>query len=430
MATMSKLDSSDRYPLVNPDSLRVSHVCRSWRTIALAIPRLWVDIRLPLGESTSFLEEMWTVVTKRARKCPVNLDVVSTEMRSEECLFTRIYCLKAWTSSPIRIGELKITAFDKSLGPFDLVLNYVSNFSSLTYRYESRDRQSTSPITVETIIDKLSSVPSCNRLELVGLGFYGLRRGKATCNLRHLSIQDCWIDNGDNMNKLVNRCPKLESCTFRNTIRRRVPLAKLPSTLRVLEADKRSHLDVFFSSPEPIVYPHLTTCIIDRNHSRIEEFVEANPTIVTLSVPPGVDIIQIANIAPQIRCLKVRNPTHALLLCNSDASDGLGLFSHLEELRIYLYDPVSVDQFEQILRPVDKFNRPQDENSQLEKLTLSLSRKACGNDGLCIEDQMKPWCEWLEERGYLDRVFVERSKEVWRFSWSRIRFAASGSSHE
>ncbi|PVF93293.1 hypothetical protein CPB86DRAFT_790287 [Serendipita vermifera] len=232
------------------------------------------------------------------------------------------------------------------------------------------------------------------------------------------------------MNELINRCPKLESCRLRNSKHSPRPRVKLPGTIRVLEVDKSSHLDLFFSSTKAIVYPHLTTCIVDCDYPRIAEFIEANPTIVTLSVPPCVSIIQIANIAPQIRSLKLSTPNHALLLCNWNGPDRLSRFPYLEELHIYLYDPVPVDQFEQMVRPVDGFNRSPDENSQLEKLTLSMSRKACGNDRHRMEKQMKPWCEWLKERGYWDRVFVERNEEVWRFRWSRTRFEVSGSSHE
>ncbi|PVF93295.1 hypothetical protein CPB86DRAFT_117159 [Serendipita vermifera] len=318
------------------------------------------------------------------------------------------------------------------VGPLAVALNFVSNFSSLTYQNKEKRSWIRGTEVLETVTGHLPFVTSCIRLSLAELNVQGPRRSEVSLNLRHLSIQHCSFDNVNTLNKLIQSCPKLESCVLRNNRHyelsgKMLPISgiKLPGTIRTLEVDRLSSLEMS-SSNDVAVHPHLATCIMDLDHPRIEEFVQANPTIITLGVPSGVDLVQVANGAPQIRSLKVSNPKHAILLSNSDGLDGLGHFPHLEELRIHLYDTVPIDQFEQMIRPVDGFHRPQNGNfSQLEKLTIGLSAKACGDGELCMENQTRQWRECLEEKGYLDRAVVKRSEELWTFSWSRTPLAVS-----
>jgi hypothetical protein len=424
VAIMEKeVDLYERCSVINLESLRISHVCRLWRTVAINTPRLWVTIRLPLAKSATKLNQLWIIVTNRAKSCPLNVEIVEPPGNLNLVLRQRNFILSSWVSAPIYIEELRVSTF---VGYVELFPQVISNFSSLTIQGRA-SRDSTRPVPIKTLITQLLSRPSCFRLSLTGVSLWTFERGAFTqkvrrLNLRYLSIQNCIVTQSDILGTLIQVCPILESCVFRNNVYQDTsppPLTPLPRTLRLVEMDDKVNLSLLFSGQKPIVYPRLATCNIDFNYP-YKEFLLANPTILTLTIPPNTVITEIAPFAPQIQNLKVHRTNDIILLCKAIESKDLCLLPHLKELHIHLRTFVALNCLKELMQPVDGFIQPQaNDSSQLEKLILTWSPRACASQGIRLEHGLKPWYRWLEERGYWDRAVVRRSEEEWRFTWTR-----------
>jgi hypothetical protein len=416
-----EVDYSKSYSLVNSESLRISHVCRLWRTVALNTGRLWVDIRFPLDDPVAKLQEIWTVITTRAKNCPLSVDIIEMSEDAGRALKRGNFFISDWRPDPVRIDELRLSAFKTDRGSLDRALSFASGFSSLTIQYKAgaptRNLAGFGSIRVEELAFRLSHHASCVRLSLVGvvLDAFGIRRLLGgTLNVRHLSVRYCTVLHGDVLSILIHSCPRLESFIFKNNVHpgsyHPTPTT-FPRTIRLIETDDSLNWNFLLSGKQMAVYPRLTTFEIDYIYLH-EEFLQVNPTIVTLTIPWGADITDIAHVAPQIRALKVHNPKNAVSLCKADSY----LFPHLRELHIYLSEPVSIDQLHQIMLPVGSFARPHDRGSDLGRLILTWTKTACiGEAGIRVgarsEYNLKPWYQWLEERGYWGRVVVTRSEE-------------------
>jgi hypothetical protein len=429
-----EVKSYKRYSLVNSESLRVSHVCRFWRTVAINTPRLWVKIRLSLAESVEKLDKLWAIIATRANNCPLNVEIIETPENSNRELRQRKCLLSSWISAPVHIEELRLSTFVGHVEPFPQALFDLSNFSSLTIHYRPGGKFARPiVIIVKTLMSFLLSRPSCIRLSLAGVT---LRTSEVNAfplkvlrlNLHHLSVQNCTVAQSDTLSTLIQRCHKLESCVFRNNIHQDLgpPLpTTFPTTLRLVEMDGEVNLGLLFSERQTVVYPHLATCNIEFNYP-YKDFLLANPTILTLTIPPNTDITEIAAISPQIQRLEVHRARNALILCKAIRSNDPCLFPHLRELHIHLRAFVFFNSLKVLMQPVEGFTQPQaDSSSPLEKLILTWSPRACASQGIRLEQELKPWYRWLEERGYWDRAVVRRSEEEWRFSWSKTRLAVS-----
>jgi hypothetical protein len=423
----------DTYLLINSESLRVSHVCRLWRTVALNTPRLWVDIRLPIGESVPKLAELWKIIVSRAKKHPLRVDII--EGPEERLRLLKQMRLKAFSeiisaATPMQVGELRCITFEEDPTPFIISFFSFTKVSSLTvHREPTAPGRKIASITTD-IFTCDPYVPSV-QLSLVGVNLktIGVTGGVlSTLKLRHLVIRYCTVLQRGALYILILSCPHLESCVFRNNVYRearfppppRYPPTTFPGTIRLIEIDDSINSEFLSSGQRVGIFPHLTTCGIDFDWAHLRDFLQTNPNIVTLSIYSGADITDIGHVAPQVRELQVHDPEHALLLCKENGSADSLLFPHLKELHIYLSDPVSFDCLEQLMRPVDGFTQPlgEDDSSQLERLILIWNRSAY------TLEELKPQCQWLEDRGYWDRVVVTRGEEEWRFSWTR---AASSS---
>jgi hypothetical protein len=426
-----EVDAYKKYSLVNSESLRVSHVCRLWRRVAINTARLWVKIRLPVRESITELDQLWTIVANRANNCPLDVEIVEAPGNPERLIRRRSFILSSWVSSSIHLGELRLSTFVGYVEPFPQTLFNFSTFSSLSIHYRSSGSLGWSvPIMVQDLITRLSSHPSCVRLSLAGIVLQtsgmGALSPKVRLNLHHISIQNCTVAQRDTLSLLIQNCPNLESCVFRNNVHQEPGPSSpttfpntLPGTLRLVEMDQDANLSLLFSGQQPVVCPHLATCNVDFNYP-YKAFLQANPTIVALTIPPNADITDVASVSPQLQSLKVHRPNDALLICKADGPKDSRLFPHLRELHIHLRAFVSLDTLKELMRPMDSFTPLQvDDSSQLEKLILTWSPRACASQGIRLDEELKPWLRWLEEMGYWDRVVVTRSEKEWRFSWTR-----------
>jgi hypothetical protein len=190
-------------------------------------------------------------------------------------------------------------------------------------------------------------------------------------------------------------------------------------TLRVIDVDQPVFISLLYPMYEPFECPKLTTLNINYGtHSHLIKILQKNPTITSLGLFRGTYLHKIAQVAPQIRSLKLHSITDAFVLYSLEGELPAVVLPQLRELHIHQEDYV-VPNLQQLMEYNSRFRRPRLPsvdfgNSFIEVLTIIWDMRECRNPPSGIED----WTNWLETHGYLDTAAVHRTRCEWKFSWT------------
>jgi hypothetical protein len=310
------------------------------------------------------------------------------------------------------------------------LLPLLSPFPSLEIIHQSshatKDNSQILTVTLtKDLVSQLSqNTPPLSHLSLINIRVdIGSRLNDRWLPIKHLYIEVDQNRQGEqNIHQLTENSHRLETLIIRD--RRRTlwyvsDTAIIHPTLRAIDIDHSGFIPLRYPMYEPFKCPKLTTLNINYGtHPHLIEILQKNPTITRLGLFRGTYLHKIAQVAPQIRSLKLHSIEDAFVLYSLEGELSAVVLPQLRELHIHQEDYV-VPNLQQLMEYNSRFRRPRLPsvdfgNSFIEVLTITWDMRVCSNPPSGIED----WTNWLETHGYLDTVAVHRTRCEWKFSWT------------